>query len=156
MADEITIEIITPVIAEELCRKITADLPEYFGLPQVNEHYAIGVRSRINVAARIKNQYVGLISIDFPYPVNASIYWMAVLRDFQQTGIGKMLAEAVFEHAKIKGAITITVETLAPFEADENYLKTYKFYQAMGFSPLFNLKPDGHEWNMVYMVKELI
>lgn len=155
MADEIRIESITPAIAEELCRRITADLPEYFGLPEVNEHYAVGVRSRINLAVKIKSDYVGLISIEFPYPQNANIYWMAVLRNFQQLGIGKMLAESAFEHAKLKGANTITVETLAPFEADANYLKTYKFYEAMGFAPLFNLKPDGYEWNMVYMSKEL-
>jgi len=47
----------------------------------------------------------------------------------------------------------ITVETLAPSAADSNYLKTYKFYESCGFKPLFNLKPKGYEWNMVYMVK---
>jgi len=31
----IKIEPITPDLAEGLCRKITADLPEYFGLPEV-------------------------------------------------------------------------------------------------------------------------
>jgi len=43
----IKIETITSDLAETLCRNITADLPEYFGLPEVNEHYAIGVRSRM-------------------------------------------------------------------------------------------------------------
>lgn len=113
------------------------------------------MRSRINFAAKIKADYVDLISFEYQYPVNANIYWMGVLRSFQQKSIGKMLAEAAFEHAKLKGANTITVETLAPFESDENYLKTYKFYESMGFAPLFNLKPDGYEWNMVYMSKAL-
>jgi hypothetical protein len=31
------IEEIYPDLAEKLCRKITAALPEYFGLPEVNE-----------------------------------------------------------------------------------------------------------------------
>lgn len=70
----IKIETITLDLAEGLCRKITVDLPEYFGLPEVNEHYAIGVRSRLNLAARVGEEYVGLISIGFPYPENASIY----------------------------------------------------------------------------------
>lgn len=30
------IEPISPEIAESLCRQITADLPEYFGLPDAN------------------------------------------------------------------------------------------------------------------------
>jgi hypothetical protein len=47
----IKIETIAPDLACELCRKITADLPEYFGLPEVSEHYAVGVCSRINLAA---------------------------------------------------------------------------------------------------------
>ena len=151
----ITIENISPELAEELCRKITANLPEYFGLAEINEHYAIGVRSRINLAAKVNSEYVGLISIDFPYQENANIYWMAVLRDFHREGIGRNLAVAAFQHAKINGAKTISVETLAPHESDENYLKTYQFYQQLGFTPLFNLKPSGYEWNMVYMVKTL-
>ena len=34
-----TIEKISLESAEHLCRKITKDLPEYFGLPEANEHY---------------------------------------------------------------------------------------------------------------------
>ncbi len=151
----IKIEIITPDLAELLCRKITVDLPEYFGLPEVNEHYAIGVRSRLNLVARVDEEYVGLISIDFPYPENANIYWMGILREHHRTGIGKTLSYEAFNQAKNKGAKTISVETLSPEEADENYLKTYHFYKSLGFDPLFNLKPEGYEWNMVYMIKIL-
>jgi ribosomal protein S18 acetylase RimI-like enzyme len=121
----------------------------------VNEHYAIGVRSRINLAARVGEEYVGLISIDFPYPKNANIYWLGVLREYHRTGVGKLLACEAFKQAKNSGAKTISVETLSPKEADENYLKTYQFYQSLGFAPLFNLKPEGYEWNMVYMLKIL-
>lgn len=151
----IKIETITPDTACALCRKITADLPEYFGLPEVNEHYAIGVRSRLNLAACIGEEYVGLISIDFPYPENANIYWMGILRGYHRTGIGKLLSDEAFKQAKNRGAKTISVETLSPEETDENYLKTYQFYKSLGFAPLFNLKPQGYEWNMVYMLKSL-
>lgn len=151
----IKIETITPDLAEGLCRKITVDLPEYFGLPEVNEHYAIGVRSRLNLAARVGEEYVGLISIDFPYPENANIYWMGILQDYHRTGIGKILSYEAFKQAINRGAKTISVETLSPEETDENYLKTYQFYRSLGFAPLFNLKPEGYEWNMVYMVKSL-
>jgi GNAT superfamily N-acetyltransferase len=151
----ITIEIIPPDLAEELCRKIIADLPEYFGLPEVNEHYAIGVRSQVNLAAKVDKKYVGLISIGFPYPENANIYWMGILRKFHRAGIGQILSTSAFREAKNRGAKTISVETLSPKEADENYLMTYNFYKSLGFSPLFNLKPSGYEWNMVYMLKPL-
>ncbi len=39
----IQIEKITRDLAQSLCRAITKNLPEYFGLPEGNEHYAIGV-----------------------------------------------------------------------------------------------------------------
>lgn len=151
----ITIENVPPETAEKLCRKITTDLPEYFGLPEANEYYAAGIRSRSNLAAKVDSDYVGLISIDFPYPDNAGIYWMAILHGCHGKGIGRKLAEAAFRYAKHCGAKSITVETLAPFESDENYLKTYNFYRSLGFSPLFNLKPAGYEWNMVYMMRLL-
>jgi GNAT superfamily N-acetyltransferase len=151
----INIEKISPERAEAACRTITTDLPEYFGLPECNEQYALGVRDCENFAAKINNKTVGLLSINFPYPKNSNIYWMGVLREFQGQGIGRMLLESAWNYAKELGANTMTVETLAPQEADENYLKTYKFYEAHGFEPLFNLKPLHYEWNMVYMVKNL-
>jgi len=151
----IKIEKISQYVAENLCRKITVDLPEYFGLPEANEHYALGVHTRTNFAAKIGNDYVALLSLDFPYPTNSNIYWMGVLLEHHKQGIGRILLNAACDYAKEHGANTITVETLAPSESDENYLKTYQFYEACGFKPLFNLKPKGYEWNMVYMVKNL-
>lgn len=150
------IEQILPDLAEKLCRTITADLPEYFGLPDCNEHYAIGVRSRVNFAVKIDGNYAGLLSLDFPYPGNANIYWMGILREHQGKGMGHGLVDQASAYAKIRGAQTMTVETLAPTECDENYLKTYKFYESCGFCPLFNLKPEGYEWNMVYMIRDLV
>lgn len=152
----IEIEQVTIATAEELCRKITIDLPEYFGLPEINENYALGVCSRRNLGAKIGDDYVGMISIDFPYPNNSNIYWMAILQKFHGRGIGKKLIEAACVLAQEEGASSMTVETLAAECADANYLKTYKFYQANGFDPLFNLKPQGYEWDMVYMVRVLV
>ena len=142
-------------VAEKLCRNFTADLPEYFGLPEVNEHYAKGVATRYNFAAKVNDEYVGLISLEFPYPNNANIYWIAVMREFHNKSVGHKLIDAAIKLAEIKGASTMTVETLAPNVADANYLKTYNFYQKIGFAAMFNLKPQSYEWEMVYMVRKL-
>lgn len=146
---------ISHIQASSLCRKITADLPEYFGLPEVNEHYIEGVAERNNFAAIIEGEEAGLISIDFPYPNNANIYWMGIKRQRHGSGIGKLLIKTAINFAQSKGAETMTVETLSPDNGDENYLKTYKFYESQGLKPLFNLKPQGYEWEMVYMMKVL-
>ncbi len=149
------IEKITPKTAEKLCRNITAGLPEYFGLPECNEHYARGMISGLSFAAKVGNEYVGLLTLKFPYPKNADIYWMGIIREFQGQGIGSLLIDEAAKYAKMQGAKTMTVETLAPVESDKNYLKTYRFYEKEGFQPLFDLKPRGYEWAMVYMSKNL-
>ena len=146
-----TIEHISANQAEQLCRQITIDLPEYFGLPECNEHYALGVHTRTNFAIKINDEYIGLLSLDFPYPQNSNIYWMGILRQHHGHGYGHLLMEAAIKEAKKHDAKTMTVETLSPDESDANYLKTYLFYENTGFMPLFNLKPKGYEWNMVYM-----
>ncbi|MEK6734213.1 MAG: GNAT family N-acetyltransferase, partial [Pseudomonadota bacterium] len=151
----IIFETVIADVAENLCRQITASLPEYFGLPEVNEHYAQGVKKYINLAAKINDQYVGLISLEFPYPNSCNIYWMAILPEYMSQGIGTKLIDEACSIAKDKLAKTITVETLSPKNADENYLKTYHFYLRQGFIPLFDLKPQGYEWSMVYMARNL-
>lgn len=142
--------------ADQLCQKIITDLPEYFGIPEANEHYVHGVLNKNNFIAQVDNNYVGLISIDFPYPNNANIYWMGVMRNYHRQGTGKILLNEAMAYALSHNATTMTVETLAPAECDENYLKTYKFYCANDFKPLFNLKPIDYDWNMVYMLSFLL
>ena len=149
------VEQITGDEASQLCRVITADLPEYFGLPDCNEHYALGVKTCINFAIKIEESYVALLSLEFPYPTNSNIYWMGVLHQYHNQGIGKLLLLDAARYAQQHGASMMTVETLAPKEFDANYLKTYHFYEQQDFKPLFNLKPAGYEWNMVYMAKSL-
>lgn len=121
----------------------------------MSEHCSIGVCSRINFAAKAAEEYVSLLSINFPYPKNASICWIGVLKNFHRQGIGKQLVKEAFHQAKTAGARTISVKNLSPQEGDENYLKTYYFYKSLGFFPLFNLKPQGYDLSMVYIVKIL-
>jgi GNAT superfamily N-acetyltransferase len=151
----IQIEKITAELAQKTCQSLTNNLPEYFGLPEANEHYIRGIKSCTNFVAKNNKKIIGLISIDFPYPHNANIYWMAVQKEYHRQGIGRKLIATACHFAQIQGAETITVETLSPSESEENYLKTNHFYQSIGFYPLFDLKPEGYEWNMVYMVKKI-
>lgn len=60
------------------------------------------------------------------------------MAQYHGQGIGTKLIESAVNYAVEKGATTMTVATLAPGIADSNYLKTYKFYEACGFKPLFN------------------
>lgn len=149
------IEQISPEDAEQLCRTITKDLPEYFGLPECNETYAKGVREHVNFAIKHEGNFVGLLSLVFPYPQTGQIYWMGILKQHQGKGLGQALIQTAAHFSKLKRAKLLTVETLSKQVSDDNYLKTYRFYESQGFQPLFDLKPDGYEWMMVYMALTL-
>lgn len=149
------IELISPGLAEKICRDITADLPEYFGIPEANERYAKGVLKRTSFATSHLNEYVGLITLEFPFPNNANIYWMATKNAFQGKGIGSYLLKHAENYCLQKGSLSLTVETLSPKQKDENYLKSYQFYQKMGFKPLFELNTYGPDFLMIYLQKFL-
>lgn len=144
--------------ASELCKQIIEKLPDYFGVPESNKKYIEGVKSCINfVAVNVKDRLniAGMLSLNFPYPENSSIYWMGINPGFHGQGAGTLLVQAASNYAKNHKVKYMIVETLAPFEADPNYLKTYQFYQKQEFVPLHNFKPAGYEFNMVCMLKDL-
>lgn len=151
MNNSIKIQYVSANIAETICRKIIKDLPEYFGLPECNENYAQGVKEHTNFALKINGNWVGLISLSFPYSNAGQIYWMGILKSHHHQGLGRLLVQECVSFAIKKDAKFLTVETLAPKIIDENYSKTYNFYKSLGFEPLFDLKPDAYEWPMVYM-----
>jgi GNAT superfamily N-acetyltransferase len=153
--DDLEIQIIDSPAAEQICRDITADLPEYFGIPEANERYAKGVQDRVSFAAAHHGKYFGLLTLEFPFSNNANIYWMAVLRKYQGSRIGTNLIKSAEEYSRERGCLSVTVETLSPKNADNNYLKTYSFYEKSGYKPLFELNTYGPEFVMVYMQKIL-
>ncbi|MGE3318779.1 MAG: GNAT family N-acetyltransferase [Candidatus Berkiella sp.] len=146
------IELISPHQAEKICRELTADLPEWFGIPIANEQYAKGCLERTSIAIKEEQDFIGMITLEYPFNNNANIYWMAVKRAFHGKQVGTQLLQAAVKDCRQKGFQTITVETLSPKHQDPNYLKTYLFYEKCGFKPLFELKPFGPELLMCYMI----
>lgn len=147
------VQIIEPSKAEKICRDLTAGLPEWFGNPDANERYAKGCAERTSFAAMLDNNYIGMITLEFPFNNNANIYWMAVNRNYHGQNIGLELLLAAQRYCAENGCDSITVETLSPKENDPNYLKTYHFYEKNGFVPLFELSPYGPDFLMCYMIK---
>ena len=151
----INVEEVVPVNAERICRSIADTLPEWFGITEANERYALGCLERESFAARWDGDYVGLIVLEFPFPNNANIYWMAVKKDLHGHSVGTELFSAAEEYCHQRGCESMTVETLSQKQSDANYLKTYRFYEKCGFKPLFELRPYDPENLMVYMHKRI-
>ncbi len=153
--NNLEIKLITSDIAKNVCRSITATLPEWFGIPDANKRYEQGMQDKTSFAARLDNDYVGMLTLEFPHPNNANIYWMAVKKDYHAKGIGKQLLTAVMDHCVKNGCSSLTVETLSPKQADPHYSNTFQFYKKSGFQPLFELYTYGPDNLMVYMLKPL-
>lgn len=149
------IKLLAPNLAEHVCRSITTTLPEWFGIPEANERYATGMLERISIAAIINDDYVGMITLEFSYPNNGNIYWMAVKKDYHGRKIGIALMRAAEDYCHKRGCTSLTVETLSPKQNDTNYLKTYQFYEKLGFNPLFEMHTYDPENLMIYMQKSI-
>jgi len=144
---------LTPYESEQACRAISADLPEWFGIPEANERYANGVKSRLTFGYVIDSMCVGILSLEFPFENSANIYWMGIKRDWHNKGIGKALIRYAEMICCGRNAYMLSVETLSPKEKDKNYLKTFEFYLKAGFKPLFELNTYGPEHLMAYLNK---
>ncbi len=151
----ITIEQITPSLAKEICRGISATLPEWFGIPEANARYEHGMLEQISFAAKQNDEYIGLITLEFPYPNNANIYWMAVKKNFHRQKIGTRLLQMAENYCFQNGYSSLTVETLSAKQQEEHYLKTYHFYENSGFKSLFEMHTYDSQNLMVYMHKLL-
>lgn len=152
---DLTIHMLNANESEQVCRELTLSFPEYFGIQEANERYAKGVRELVNFGAKINGIYVGLLSLEMPFPNNANIYWMAVKKEYHGQGVGCSLLKFTDSYCSKKHCASMTVETLSPAENDPNYIKTYAFYQRNGFEPLFELNTYGPDFKMVYLYKEL-
>lgn len=150
------IQLIEPSIAEKVCREITLTLPDWFGMPEANERYAKGMHDRISFAASENASYIGLLTLEIPFPNNANIYWLGVKEKYHSKGIGSRLINAAENYCREKGHTSLTVETLSQKAADKNYLKTYHFYEKLNFQPLFEMYTYGPDHLMVYMQKIII
>lgn len=148
-----TIRLVKPAEARAFCEVLIAHLPEWFGIPEANDRYMQGMLEHTSIAAIKDNQCIGMITLEFPYPNNANIYWMAVQKGYQGKQIGTKLISAAENFARKQGAMSLTVETLSPKQGDRNYLKTYRFYEKMGFRPLFEMPTYGPENLLVYLHK---
>lgn len=149
----VAIQSIDRYLSTSICQSITTTLPEWFGIPEANQRYATGVQKCVSFAAYIADDPIGLISLEFPYPNNAHIYWIGVKKHYHRQQIGTQLIRVAENYCRAQGYTSLTVETLSHKQSDANYLKTYYFYQKQGFKPLFELSPYGPDNLMVYMQK---
>ena len=120
----------------EICNKILRALPGWFGIEEAILHYVSEAEEMPMFAARIEGEEVGFASIKIHNRCTAEIYVMGILPEYHRRGIGRKLVGAIEDYLRKRGAMFMTVKTLADSQPHEGYARTRRFYLAMGFYPI--------------------
>jgi len=122
-----------PARKRELQERLTAMLPQWFGQPASNAHYAMQAEILDGYVAESEGIRRGMLLLKWIGPISAEVYWMAVDPNYHRSGVGRALMEAAIEAARKREARFLFVMTLHPKDPYEPYQRTRRFYEAMGF-----------------------
>jgi GNAT superfamily N-acetyltransferase len=125
-----------PRFAEE-CSALLAALPDWFGIPESNANYLRNLALLPSWIAVCDGKVVGAITLEPHFPASFEVHFMAVRPEHHRQGVGRVLLAHLEAEARGRGARWLHVKTLAPSHPDPFYARTRAFYQAMGFTPLF-------------------
>ena len=121
----------------EPCKALIAALPAWFGLPDSNAAYLRNLSLLPSWVAIVASQVVGAITLEQHFPASFEVHFMAVRPEYHRRGIGRALLERLEAEVRARGGRWLHVKTLGPSHPDPHYARTRAFYEAMGFSPLF-------------------
>lgn len=115
---------------------ILRTLPQWFEIEEAIVEYTVGVKNSDFYVAYEDNGPVGFISLKANNKYTSEIYVMAVLKEYQNIGVGKELIETAESELIKSGIKFLMVKTLGDSHPDENYKRTREFYSRVGFYPL--------------------
>lgn len=121
----------------EACEALIAALPRWFGLPDSNAAYLRNLSLLPSWVAIVDSQVVGAITLEQHFPASFEVHFMAVRPEYHRRGIGRALLDHLEAEVRAGAGRWLHVKTLAPSHPDPFYARTRAFYEAMGFSPLF-------------------
>ena len=150
------LQISDPDKKSEICRRILADLPEWFGVPESVEDYIRDVREMPFLAAMSSGEAVAFLALCEHNPHTAEVWVMGVMQEYHRQGLGRELileAEALCRDA---GRSFLTVKTRDDGGVYEPYARTLAFYRAAGFLPLQMLEGYWDEDNPCLMLAKWV
>ncbi|MEM7121755.1 MAG: GNAT family N-acetyltransferase [Pseudomonadota bacterium] len=126
---------------EAIGRRILADLPDWFGIPEATENYIKAAGRLPMLGWRDGNGDVaGFVSLDRTSEATVDMHVIGVLASHHRQGVGSALVDAAADWARGQGASLLAVKTLGASYDDPFYERTRLFYQAMGFLPVEEFK----------------
>ena len=119
------------------CEALITALPDWFGIPDSNSAYLRDLDRLPSWLACRGRQVLGAATLAQRYPTSFEVHFIAVRPEVHRQGVGRALLEHLETEAANRGGEWLHVKTLAPSHPDPFYARTRKFYDAMGFAPLF-------------------
>lgn len=129
----------------DAARQILAALPDWFGIPEANEHYVRAATEKASYLARADGTTVGVALLDRHFPTTGEIHLIAVAPQAHGSGVGSALLAAIEADLVADGARLLEVKTVGPSFDDQGYAATRAFYEARGFLPLEEI--NGLDWD---------
>ena len=124
------------------CRTLLDSLPEWFGLPEANAAYELGLGPGRTVVAcdavaSSGGTIIGVVDTVWHQPTSAEINLLAVQRSRRRSGTGRALMAEAERRARAAGARWSHVKTRGPSTPDPHYAETRAFYESIGYEPLY-------------------
>ncbi len=127
-------------------RRILSALPDWFGIPEANEHYVEAASVLPGyVAVNADDLVVGIALIKRDYPESADLNLIAVDPGYHRRGVGSALLTAIEADLAADGVRLFQVHTVGPSYEDEHYAATREFYLRRGFLRLQEF--DQLDWD---------
>jgi ribosomal protein S18 acetylase RimI-like enzyme len=122
-----------PDVRRKLLEAITAALPQWFGIPESNMHYAEQARLLPGLVASVGSLDVGLLLLKRHGKASAEIYWIGVAPGHHRHGAGRALVDEACRILAAEGRKLLFAHSLRPDHPNEHYRRTRRFYEGMGF-----------------------
>ena len=153
-ADLITYTESDPAKKESICKQIIESLPEWFDLPNINEHLWKSASVLPMICASMYDKVIGYASLKNHYDCNCEIYSLGIFPEFHRQGIGKQIIKEIERYSMKNNLRYLTVKTLAERSKNQSYSSTRAFYRQVGMQKLEEFESLWKE-PCAYMIKVL-
>lgn len=137
---------INNVEKQNIVRVILEALPNWFGIPEARQEYIEESINKVFFCAYEGERPVGFLYLKETGSDTVEVYVMGVLMEFHRNGIGRELFDRAKQTAREEGYSFIQVKTVQMGKYEE-YDKTNKFYQSLGFKEFEVFPTLWDEWN---------
>ncbi|MDE7225102.1 MAG: GNAT family N-acetyltransferase [Acetatifactor sp.] len=131
---------------QKVTQCILEALPDWFGIPEAREAYIAESINKIFFCAYDGDRPVGFVYLKETGNDTVELYVMGVLKELHRKGIGRELFQRAKKTAGKKGYSFMQVKTVQMGKYEE-YDRTNKFYQSMGFKEFEVFPTLWDEWN---------